>query len=130
MPVLATYFSVRRGRDPFFKFFMKTLFPRQVRELPPTGQLDPLTGVDLPGSNVLRVPETDRDVVPSVGILGLACPLGTPPHPTIQDNGQYHTTASDFRLDIRYNAFSTHTTVVTPCHDDGASDASHVAWPS
>ena len=32
MPVLATYFSVRRGRDPFFKFFMKTLFPRQVRE--------------------------------------------------------------------------------------------------
>ena len=27
MPVLATYFSVRRGRDPFFKFFMKTFFP-------------------------------------------------------------------------------------------------------
>ena len=32
MPVLATYFTVRRGRDPFFKFFMRTLFPRQVRE--------------------------------------------------------------------------------------------------
>ncbi len=32
MPVLATYFTVRRGRDPFFKFYMKTLFPRQVRE--------------------------------------------------------------------------------------------------
>ena len=32
MPVLATYFSVRRGRDPFFKFFMRTIFPRQVRE--------------------------------------------------------------------------------------------------
>src|SRR2546426_12532711 len=32
VPVLATYFSVRRGRDPFFKFFMKTIFPRQVRE--------------------------------------------------------------------------------------------------
>lgn len=32
MPVLATYFSVRRGRDPFFKFFMKTLFPRQMKE--------------------------------------------------------------------------------------------------
>ena len=32
MPVLATYFSVRRGRDPFFKFYMRTLFPRQVRE--------------------------------------------------------------------------------------------------
>jgi N-acetyl-beta-hexosaminidase len=32
VPVLATYFTVRRGRDPFFKFYMKTLFPRQVRE--------------------------------------------------------------------------------------------------
>jgi hypothetical protein len=32
VPVLATFFSVRRGRDPFFKFFMKTLFPRQVGE--------------------------------------------------------------------------------------------------
>ena len=32
VPILATYFSVRRGRDPFFKFFMKTLFPRQVKE--------------------------------------------------------------------------------------------------
>ncbi len=32
MPVLATYFSVRRGRDAFFKFYMKTLFARQVRE--------------------------------------------------------------------------------------------------
>lgn len=32
MPVLATYFTVRRGRDPFFKFYMKTLFPRMVRE--------------------------------------------------------------------------------------------------
>ena len=31
MPVLATYFTVRRGRDPFFKFYMKTLFPRQVK---------------------------------------------------------------------------------------------------
>ena len=32
VPVLATFFSVRRGRDPFFKFFMKTIFPRQVKE--------------------------------------------------------------------------------------------------
>ena len=32
MPVLATYFSVRRGRDPFFKFFMRTIFPRQVKD--------------------------------------------------------------------------------------------------
>ena len=30
VPVLATFFSVRRGRDPFFKFFMRTVFPRQV----------------------------------------------------------------------------------------------------
>ncbi len=30
MPVLATFFSVRRGRDPFFKFFMRKMFPRQV----------------------------------------------------------------------------------------------------
>ena len=32
MPVLATFFSVRRGRDPFFKFFMKTLMPRQAKQ--------------------------------------------------------------------------------------------------
>ena len=32
MPVLATYFSVRRGRDPFFKFFMRTIFPKQVKD--------------------------------------------------------------------------------------------------
>ena len=32
MPVLATFFSVRRGRDAFFKFFMRTMFPRQVRD--------------------------------------------------------------------------------------------------
>ena len=32
MPVLATYFSVRRGRDPFFKFFMKTLFAGQMKQ--------------------------------------------------------------------------------------------------
>jgi hypothetical protein len=32
VPVLATFFDVRRGRDPFFKFFMKTVFPRRVHE--------------------------------------------------------------------------------------------------
>jgi glutathionyl-hydroquinone reductase len=32
VPVLATFFSVRRGRDPFFKFFMKTLLPRQMKD--------------------------------------------------------------------------------------------------
>ena len=31
VPVLATFFSVRRGRDPFFKFFMQKVFPRQVK---------------------------------------------------------------------------------------------------
>ncbi len=30
VPVLATFLTVRRGRDPFFKFFMKSLFPKQV----------------------------------------------------------------------------------------------------
>ena len=32
MPVLATFFNVRRGRDSFFKFFMRSIFPRQVGE--------------------------------------------------------------------------------------------------
>ncbi len=40
--------------------------------------------------------------------------LGTPPHPTIQDNGQYHTTATDFRVDVRYNVLNKRTTAVTP----------------
>ncbi|HEX7543677.1 MAG TPA: hypothetical protein VF361_02645, partial [Candidatus Limnocylindrales bacterium] len=31
MPVLATFFVVRRGRDPFFKFFMKTLLVGQMK---------------------------------------------------------------------------------------------------
>lgn len=40
--------------------------------------------------------------------------LGTPPHPTIQDDGQYHTTATDFRVDVRYNALNKRQFVVTP----------------
>ena len=32
MPVLATYFSVSRGRDLFFKFYMRTIFNRKLRE--------------------------------------------------------------------------------------------------
>jgi hypothetical protein len=32
VPVLATFFQVRRGRDPFFKFFMKTIMPGQMRD--------------------------------------------------------------------------------------------------
>ena len=32
VPVHATFFNVRRGRDPFFKFFMKTVFPRRVHD--------------------------------------------------------------------------------------------------
>jgi hypothetical protein len=39
---------------------------------------------------------------------------GTPPHPTIQDNGQYHTTVTDLRLDVRYNAFNRRNFVITP----------------
>ncbi len=31
VPVLATFFQVRRGRDPFFKFYMKTIMPRQMK---------------------------------------------------------------------------------------------------
>jgi hypothetical protein len=39
---------------------------------------------------------------------------GTPPHPTIQDNGSYHTTATDLRFDLRYNVFNRHNLVITP----------------
>ncbi|MGH9203132.1 MAG: hypothetical protein ACRD2A_18045 [Vicinamibacterales bacterium] len=39
---------------------------------------------------------------------------GTPPHPTIQDDGRYHTTATDFRVDIRYNAMNKRGMVLTP----------------
>lgn len=49
---------------------------------------------------------------------------GTPPHPTVLDNGSYHTTATDFRIDLRYNAFNRrglvitpYLTAVTPSHD-------------
>jgi hypothetical protein len=39
---------------------------------------------------------------------------GTPPHPTIQDDGKYHTTLTDLRVDVRYNAFNRRNLVVTP----------------
>lgn len=39
---------------------------------------------------------------------------GTPPHPTIQDDGRFHTTATDLRVDVRYNAFNRRNMVVTP----------------
>ena len=39
---------------------------------------------------------------------------GTPPHPTIQDNGSYHTTATDLRFDLRYNVFNRRNLVITP----------------
>ena len=39
---------------------------------------------------------------------------GTPPHPTIQDNGSYHTTATDLRFDVRYNVFNRRNLVITP----------------
>ncbi len=39
---------------------------------------------------------------------------GTPPHPTIQDDGSYHTTATDLRFDVRYNVFNRRNLVITP----------------
>ena len=39
---------------------------------------------------------------------------GTPAHPTVQDNGQYHTTVTDLRFDLRYNALNRRNLVVTP----------------
>lgn len=49
---------------------------------------------------------------------------GTPRHPTIEDDGNFHTTATDFRVDLRYNALNRrglvvtpYLTVVTPSHD-------------
>jgi hypothetical protein len=39
---------------------------------------------------------------------------GTPPHPTVQDDGSYHTTATDLRFDLRYNVFNRHNLVITP----------------
>lgn len=40
--------------------------------------------------------------------------LGTPPHPSELDNGRYHTTLADFRLDVRYNLLNHRTTMITP----------------
>jgi hypothetical protein len=39
---------------------------------------------------------------------------GTPPHPTIQDDGRAHTTVTDLRVDVRYNAINRRGFVVTP----------------
>jgi hypothetical protein len=39
---------------------------------------------------------------------------GTPPHPTVQDDGQYHTTATDLRFDLRYNVLNRRNLVITP----------------
>lgn len=39
---------------------------------------------------------------------------GTPPHPTALDNGQYHTTVTDLRVDVRYNVVNRRGFVVTP----------------
>lgn len=39
---------------------------------------------------------------------------GTPPHPTELDNGEYHTTATDLRFDVRYNVVNRRGFVVTP----------------
>ena len=39
---------------------------------------------------------------------------GTPPHPTALDNGQYHSTVTDLRVDVRYNAFNRRGMAITP----------------
>lgn len=39
---------------------------------------------------------------------------GTPPHPTVQDDGRFHTTVTDLRVDVRYNAVNRRGFVVTP----------------
>jgi hypothetical protein len=50
--------------------------------------------------------------VPIVG--GKYTSQGTPPHPTIQDDGRRHTTVTDLRVDVRYNAFNRRNLVITP----------------
>lgn len=49
---------------------------------------------------------------------------GTPPHPSVLDNGSFHTTATDLRVDLRYNAITRrgfvvtpYATLITPSHD-------------
>lgn len=39
---------------------------------------------------------------------------GTPPHPTYLDDGSWHTTITDFRVDVRYTALRRRGLVVTP----------------
>lgn len=39
---------------------------------------------------------------------------GTPRHPTVQDDGNYHSTLTDLRLDIRYNVLNRRNLVITP----------------
>src|SRR5262249_53719481 len=54
--------------------------------------------------------------------LGISLPLvssrfltaGTAPHPSSLDNGSFHTTVTDFRVDLRYNAVNHRNLVITP----------------
>jgi hypothetical protein len=64
VPVLATYFSVRRGRDAFFKFYMKTLFARQVREynVAHGWDFDNVILLDLPDYGTLDRLEADEGI--------------------------------------------------------------------
>ena len=39
---------------------------------------------------------------------------GTPPHPTSLDDGKYHSTATDLRIDVRYNVLNRRNLVITP----------------
>jgi hypothetical protein len=83
-----------------------------------------LSGVRSPGSNIntqsLLADVTygirdDLSITVSLPIVRARfLSYGTPPHPTIQDNGAYHTTATDLRFDLRYSAVNKRGFVLTP----------------
>jgi hypothetical protein len=47
-------------------------------------------------------------------VRGKYLSTGTPPHPTVQDDGRFHTTLTDLRVDVRYAAVNRRGFVVTP----------------
>lgn len=83
-----------------------------------------LGGVRSPGSNIttqgLLADVTfgvrdDLSVTVSLPVVRARfLSTGTAPHPTILDDGRYHTTATDLRVDVRYNVLNRRGLVVTP----------------
>lgn len=47
-------------------------------------------------------------------VRGKFISTGTPPHPTVQDDGRFHSTITDLRFDLRYNVLNRRGMVVTP----------------